>query len=787
MKISEKWLREWADPGVDIQVIADRLVMAGLELEVEPAVAELASGVVVGHIVAVAPHPDAERLRVCEVDVGGGRRETIVCGASNARERLNVPCALPGARLPGGIAIGVSKLRGVESRGMLCSARELALSERSEGLLELDASAPAGMPIEQYLHLHDHILNLELTPNRGDCLSVLGLAREISALFGATARQPVVPEMVATVEDVRSVEVEDAAACTRFAGRLVIGLNPDARTPDWMRERLRRSGIRSIQPLVDITHYVMLELGQPMHAYDAHKLGGTVRVRRARTGEKLTLLNEQTIELSDELVIADEHGPVGLAGVMGGAATAVSAGTTATFLESACFTMDAVAGVGRRHKLSSDAAYRFERGVDPALQRTALERATELVLQICGGHAGPVSETGGKAQRAPIALRKARLDRVLGYEIPDAEVEAVLTRLSIAVAPLADGVWTVSPPSFRHDLAIEADLIEEVARLYGYDRIPVRPYCAALAPTRPLESERSPMRTRDLLAARGWQEIVSLSFADPAVQAQLDGGVEAVALDNPLAEQLAVMRTSLWSGLLRAWTYNRARQQPRAKLFELGVCFMRQGGAIVEVPRIAGLAAGSVRPEQWGEPVRAIDFYDVKGDLEALFATSAASLSAVAEAHPALHPGRSARLRVDGRACGWLGQLHPAQARLFDLSEAPILFEIDWSALAQLRVPRAESLSEFPSSRRDLALLLPDDVTSQAVCEVARSAAGELLRRVWVFDVYRGANLPDGLKSVALGLIFQDYSRTLTVEEIDAAMAAIGESLKTQLGASDRS
>jgi phenylalanyl-tRNA synthetase beta chain len=785
MKVSENWLREWVNPQATTQQIAEKLVMGGLELEIEPAVAEPSHNVVVGRIVSIAPHPNAERLRVCTVDAGAAGAPTIVCGAANARVGLLAPVALPGAKLPGGVEIKVGELRGVESQGMLCSAKELGLAEKSDGLMELDNDARVGQPIEQYLALADNILNLELTPNRGDCLSVQGLAREIAALYGLQLTRPRIKPAVVVGERRFAVEIESLADCSNFAGRVITGLNPKARTPDWMRERLRRSGIRAIHPLVDITNYVMIELGQPMHAYDADKLSGTVRVRRAKAGEKLTLLNEQEVTLEKaELLIADDKGALGLAGAMGGAASAVSASTTKVFFEAACFGMQAVAGVGRRHKLSSDALYRFERGVDPELQRMAIERATELATQICGGDVGPITHVG-RTQPEPVTvrLRRARLVQLMGQDVQPREIEALLSRLSITLVHGDVGTWTAKVPSYRYDLRIEADLIEEVARLYGYDRIPAKPYAAQLAPSRPSETKRSRDRVMDALVARGWQEVVNLAFEEQRLHEALTPNLSAIPLDNPIAETHSLMRSTLWSGLIAAWLHNRARQVTRVRLFESGVCFHEVDGKVVENARVSGIAAGSVASRQWGQPARAIDFFDIKADVAALLDGCGGDVRYEASEHPALHPGQSARLLIDGQPAGWLGRLHPRVAKALDLAEQPILFELDWAALLQAKMPVLAQLSEFPSSRRDLSLTMPSAVAAQSLCDVAQQSAGAQLQRVNVFDVYRAADAKATSKSVSLELHFQDASRTLTVEEVDASIAEIARSLQECLGA----
>jgi len=788
MKLSENWLREWVNPPAAINEVADRLVMGGLELEIEPVLATLPQGVVVGRIVKAERHPQADRLQVCEVDVGQPQKLQIVCGAANARAGMNVPCAVVGAKLPDGMDIKQAQLRGVDSFGMLCSAKELGLAEKSEGLLELDPDAKPGTPIEQHLGLKDNILNLEITPNRGDCLSVLGLARELAALYAIPMKRPAFPPGVVVGHTQLKVEIEDLQACPHYAGRVISKINPKALTPDWMRERLRRASIRCIHPVVDITNYVMLELGQPMHAFDSGKISGNVRVRRARAGEQLNLLNGESLEFNHgELLITDDHGPLALAGVMGGQDSGVAARTTGIFLESACFAPTAVAGTARRHKLGSDSSYRFERGVDPALQRMALERATQLVLQICGGEVHP-AVTAGRPPAEPVSvrLRQTRLNQLLGHEIGEKEVEQLLGRLGITTRHEIGGAWIARVPSYRYDLRIEPDLIEEVARLYGYDRIPAKGYAARLAPTQPREAQRSLKRVQDVLVARGWQEIVSLSFVEPQLQQRLAPAVKGIPLDNPIAEQLSVMRTTLWSGLVAAWLYNRQRQQNRLRLFESGVVFENIDGAIRETPRLAGLAVGNALPEQWASAARPVDFYDLKADVVALLGSAAAEYRFEKAEHAALHPGQCARILRGARAAGWIGALHPQLVRELDLPQAPLLFELDWPVIRDVAAPRAQSLSEFPSSRRDLALVVPETVSAEALTSCARAAGDHLLQKVFIFDIYRGENLPNACKSVALGLIFNDYSRTLTQEEIDAAVAAITTQLTRELGAAIR-
>lgn len=788
MKISENWLREWVNPSATAVELAEKLNLAGLECEAEPLTADPPRGVLVGRILKAEPHPQADRLRVCDVDAGTGAVLKIVCGAANARAGILVPAALPGARLPGGKEIGQAVLRGVESAGMLCSASELGLAEKSEGLLELDSDAKPGTPIEKHLGLDDQLLNLELTPNRGDCLSIAGLAREVVALYNLPVKPPQVRPAVVSALPSREVVVDDAKGCPHYVGRVVTGLNTKARTPDWMRERLRRSGIRAIHPVVDITNFVLLELGQPMHGFDNARLAGPVRVRRARAGEKLLLLNEQTLELTaDDLLITDDSGPLVLAGVMGGEASGVGPGTTEVFLEAACFDPVSIATSGRRHKLLSDSRHRNERGVDPALQRRALERATVLIQQICGGEAGPVVEVGRTPQPVTVRLRHSRTERLLGCSIPAKEIPALLGRLGIETQAEDAGTWRARIPTYRYDLRIEADLVEEVGRLYGYERIPARAYAAALAPFSMSETRRPLDALKDSLIARGYQEVVTYSFVDPRLQQRLDPGVPAVALDNPIAETMSVMRTSLWSGLVATWLYNRQRQQPRARLFETGACYAPAPDGTRETLRLGGLAAGAAWPEQWGsKPLRAVDFFDVKADLEALFGAAAGRYTFERGEHPALHPGRCARILRDGQPAGWLGAVHPRAAQALDLDDSVLLFELDADLLAQAPLPELAPVSEYPSSRRDLAFVVREEISASRLLAQAREAGGPLLKSAMIFDLYHGSGLPDGFKSMALGLIFQDHSRTLNIEEIDAAVREITASVSAHLGGSVR-
>jgi phenylalanyl-tRNA synthetase beta chain len=672
---------------------------------------------------------------------------------------------------------------------MLCSAKELALSDKSEGLLELDDDATPGQPIHAYLKLGDTQLTLELTPNRGDCLSIAGLAREVAALNQLEACRPRVSVAPVSSSSSLAVEVQSPADCSRYLGRVVEGIRPDARTPDWMRERLRRSGIRCIHPVVDITQYVMIELGQPMHAFDLAKLGGAIGVRRARAGESLKVLTGDTLALRNELLITSADVPVALAGVMGGADSGVTVATQRVFLESAAFAPAAVVGTARRHKLSSDAAYRYERGVDTALQAEALERATALILSLCGGKAGPITAVGSDLPAPVISLRRQRLDALLGLSIATEAVETSLRALGIAVQ--ADGIngWHCTPPSWRFDLVIEQDLIEEIARLYGYERIPARPYAAQLVPPAQSETQRPAARLRDALVARGWQEAVTYAFVDPKMQAALTPDLVGIPLDNPIAETMAVMRTTLWSGLIGAWLHNHQRQIKRARFYELASTFTEDAQGIRETPCLAGLGFGPVQPEQWGDKARPMDFYDLKGEVEALcaaFGGDAAAYRFVPGQHAALHPGRTAQLLRAGEPVGVLGELHPELVQRLDLPGAPLLFELDWPRFAAAKIAEAQPVPEFPASRRDLALAVDKSLPAQALVETALAHGGPALRQAFVFDIYHGQGLRDGSKSVALGLIFQDYSRTLTVEEIDSQVTGIVTAMAARHGASLR-
>ncbi|HHO69748.1 MAG TPA: phenylalanine--tRNA ligase subunit beta [Gammaproteobacteria bacterium] len=790
MRISENWLREWVDPDMGTAELAETLTMAGLEVDsVEPAAPPF-EGVVVAEILDCQPHPDADKLRVCRVAAGGDEPLQIVCGAPNARAGLKAPLATVGGRMPDGTRIKRAKLRGVASSGMLCSARELGLSEEASGLMELPADAPVGADLRDWLQLDDSIIEIDLTPNRGDCLGMEGVAREIGALTSTDVKGPEFRVVVAALEDALPITVAAPQACPRYLGRVIRGIDPAARTPLWMQERLRRGGIRSLGPLVDVTNYVMLELGQPMHAFDLARLAGGIEVRHARPGETLTLLDESVIELDeDTLLIADAEKPLALAGIMGGIDSGVSDATDSLFLEVACFAPEAIAGRARRYGLNTDSSYRFERGVDPALQHRAMERATALLLELVGGQAGPVTEAVEPAAlpaKAPIGLRTARIERLLGFCPPPAQVQDILARLGMQVAAGPEG-WQVTPPTFRYDISMEADLIEEIGRVYGYNRLPTGA-CRGRLEMRPRPEARLPLqRLRALLVDRGYQEAITYSFVDADLNRAVEPELEAVPLANPLSADLSHMRTSLWPGLLKAVQHNRHRQQSRVRLFESGLRYIRHGNDISQENMIAGVLTGERLPAGWSQDTRTVDFYDAKGDVEALLALGGHDdLDWTAAAHPALHPGQSAALRRGGGVIGWLGRVHPRLAQRLEIPDQTFLFQLKLDEILEGRVPSFQKLSRFPSIRRDVAVVVDANIPSRDLAQTIREAAGPLLQELNLFDVYQGEGIETGLKSIAFGLILQDSSRTLTDEEVDAVMQAVTARLEQKFGATLR-
>ncbi|AZL69567.1 phenylalanine--tRNA ligase subunit beta [Pseudomonas oryziphila] len=787
MKFSEQWLRGWVNPQVSRDELVARLSMAGLEVDsVTPAAGQF-SGIVVGEILATEQHPDADKLRVCQVS-NGAETFQVVCGAPNARPGIKIPFAMIGAELPGDFKIKKAKLRGVESFGMLCSAAELQISEENDGLLELAADAPVGQDIRQYLNLDDASIEIGLTPNRGDCLSLAGLARDVSALYDVPVTRPVVPAVPAAHDEVRSVEVSAPAACPRYLGRVIRNVDLSKPTPLWMVERLRRSDVRSIDAAVDITNYVMLELGQPMHAFDLAEINGGIRVRMAEEGEKLVLLDGQEVALrADTLVIADHTRALAIAGVMGGEHSGVNTEKTRDlFLESAFFEPISVAGKARSYGLHTDASHRYERGVDSQLAREAMERATALLLEIVGGEAGPIVEAVSQQHLpkiAPITLRDERITQMLGLQMDAAQVEQLLNALELKTSANGAGQWTVTVPSHRFDISLEVDLIEELARLYGYNNLPVRYPQARLAPQGKPETRGELPNLRRLLVARGYQEAITYSFIDPKLFELFTPGVEPLVLANPISNDMAAMRASLWPGLVKAMQHNLNRQQDRVRLFESGLRFVGQLGDLKQQPMIAGVVTGSRLPEGWANGRDGIDFFDVKADVEALLGYSGAlsDFSFVAGKHPALHPGQTARIERDGKEVGYLGAIHPELAKTLGLDRPVYVFELVLGDVVEGRLPKFSELSKFPETRRDLALIAGRDVASSSVLEVIRDNAGEWLTDLRLFDVYQGKGIDPDRKSLAVGLTWQHPSRTLNDDEVNETLQNILTSLEQRL------
>lgn len=791
MRLSEAWLRELVDPPVDTAGLVRQLTMAGIEVDaVEPAAADF-SGVVVGEVCAIEPHPQADRLKVCTVDRGGDERLQVVCGAPNVAVGMRVPLAQEGSQLPGGVRIKQSELRGVASFGMLCSAKELGLDDPEAGLLRLPEESPIGADIRQVLKLDDAVLELDLTPNRADCLSVEGVAREVALLnrMSLPVRPMVLP--LVTSRDEFPVVVAEPGACPRYLGRVIRDIHSGVRTPLWMRERLRRAGLRSVDPVVDVTNYVLLELGQPLHAFDLQKLTGGIEVRYARAGEQLVLLNGATVAPDQgTLVIADKQGPIALAGVMGGQSSAVSGETQALFLECAFFSPAAIMGRARAYGLSTDSSHRFERGVDPELQRRALERATQLILDLVGGEAGPVTEvTHVKSlpKCAPIQLRRERVERLLGVEIPSDRIVEILRHLSMQVGAVPQG-WRVTPPSFRFDIALEVDLIEEIGRVFGYDAIPrQRPTMATTMRAAP-ESRLDPDRVRDLLVDRDYQEVITYSFVEPGLQQRLEPNAPVLHLKNPISSDMSVMRTTLWCGLIDAALKNQYRQQTRIRLFEVGTRFVGGSSDLAQTPCVAGIVLGPTVPEQWGHPATPADFFDLKADIEALSTLCGCGEGVAFEAaqHPALHPGQSARILLDGAAIGWLGMLHPELENSLGFDQRAFLFQLELEPLLHRAIPRFQPLSKFPQVRRDLALVVDQGVTARDVIASVHSVQSGLVRRVVLFDVYQGKGVESGKKSIALGLTLQDDEETLTDARVDQLVGTVVGRLQNDLNATLR-
>ena len=779
MNVPESWLRSFCNPPLNGRELADKLTMAGLEVEAYEAFGPQFSGVVVAEIVSVERHPGAAHLTVCTVDAGEGRLQ-VVCGAPNARAGMKAPLAVIGAKLPG-FAVGKVAVRGVESDGMLCSARELGLSSDHSGLLELNKELKAGLDIRAALALEDHILTLKLTPNRADCLSLLGVAREVAALTGAPLQVPAIDRIPARGNARHPVRITASEACGRFAGRVIRGVNAGAATPGWMKQRLERAGQRSISALVDVTNYVMLELGRPLHVYDLDKLNGPIDVRWGRDGEKVLLLNEQEVRVDPSvLCITDDSGVIGLGGIMGGESTKADDNTRNVFLESAFFFPDAIAGRARRFNFSSDASHRFERGVDYRNNLDGIERATRLILDVCGGEPGPADDLVVRLpDRRPVRMRIARSHKVIGVPVPEDEIAGIFARLGLPAHREADA-FVVNPPSFRFDLEIEEDLIEEVARIYGFERIAAQPPRASTAMLKTSEGTRSLHALRERLADADYREVINFSFVEPAWEEDFAGVTDPIRLLNPIASQLSVMRTSLIGSLVANVRYNHARKVPRIRVFEVGRVFLRDASAprgplsvagVRQPMRIGAVAYGPVFAEQWDAPERPVDYFDVKGDLQLLCAPLSPRLEPAA--HPAFHPGRSARILIGGRPAGWLGELHPKWLRKYELPHPAILFELEADAVMAVPVPRPRLPSRFPPVVRDIALIFDAGVSVQAVLDAVAGEKPAIVRSVRLFSVYRGAGLPPGSKSLAFRVVMQHTERTLTDAEADAARDAL--------------
>ncbi|MEW8043478.1 MAG: phenylalanine--tRNA ligase subunit beta [gamma proteobacterium symbiont of Phacoides pectinatus] len=788
MRFSEAWLREWVDPDVAIDALAEQLSMAGLEVDSVTPVAAQFEGVYVGAVLSREPHPDADKLGVCTVDVGGEAPLQVVCGAPNVAAGQRVPVALVGAVLPGGFKIKAAKLRGVESRGMICAESELGMADSSEGILVLPNDAPVGEDFRRYMGLDDQAIEVDLTPDRGDCLGLSGIAREVGVINRSPVTAPPIEPAAVSIEERFPVRVEAPAACPRYACRIVRNIDPDAQTPLWMQERLRRSGLRPISPVVDITNYVMLELGQPMHGFDLRQLDTEIQVRMARPGEKLVLLDGQEIRLRDDtLVIADASKAVAMAGIMGGEHSGVARDTVDILFESAFFAPTAIIGKSRSYGMHTDSSHRFERGVDPQLQVRALERATGLLLEMAGGEPGPVVEVVSSEHieaRPQILLRRNRVARVLGVGIDDATISDILTRLEMRVEPVEEG-WRVTAPSCRLDINIEEDLIEEVGRIYGYVNIQVRHGGAAAKMSGDPETEFDLHRAKQLLVDREYQEVVTYSFISPEMHDLLDPGHGSVTLANPISADMSVMRTSLWPGLLQTALYNQSRQQSRIRIFESGLRFIKRGEAILQDPMLAGLICGGRSAEQWGEASAMVDFFDLKADLEVVLALTgcADGFGFEADEHPCLHPGQSANVVRNDEIVGYLGMLHPEIEKKLGLNGNAFVFELRLDEKLVGRLPAFRALSKFPSIRRDIAIVLDREISFARVRDCIQRAAPQTLQSILLFDVYTGEKVDSGRKSLALGLILQETSHTLTDEEVERVMARVLQALADELDA----
>ncbi|CAM3960691.1 phenylalanine--tRNA ligase subunit beta [Rahnella bruchi] len=794
MKFSELWLREWVNPAISSEALSDQITMAGLEVDGVDPVSGAFNGVVVGEVVECGQHPNADKLRVTKVNVGGDRLLDIVCGAPNCRQGLKVAVATVGAVLPGDFKIKAAKLRGEPSEGMLCSFSELGISEDHDGIIELPLDAPVGTDIREFLKLDDTIIEISVTPNRADCLGILGVARDVAVINQLPLVEPEINPVKATVDTTIAIDVQAPQACPRYLGRVIKGINVKATTPLWMREKLRRCGIRSIDAVVDITNFVLLELGQPMHAFDLNRISGGIVVRMAQKDEALTLLDGTTAKLAeDTLVIADHEKALVMAGIFGGEHSGVNDETQDVLLESAFFAPLSITGRARRQGLHTDASHRYERGVDPELQFKAIERATALLLSICGGEAGPVINATSEEhlpKAATITLRREKLDRLIGHHVEDVQVTDILTRLGCQVKHNGDH-WVAVAPSWRFDMQIEEDLVEEVARVYGYNNIPDVPVKASLVMTKHHEANLSLKRVKNLLVDRGFQEAITYSFVDPKVQALLHPGEEALILPSPISVEMSAMRLSLWSGLLTAVVNNQNRQQSRVRLFESGLRFVPDTQADLGIRQdvmLSGVISGTKNEEHWDLARQSVDYYDLKGDLEAILELTGKmnDVQFKVEANPALHPGQSAAIYLHGERIGFIGVVHPELERKLDLNGRTVVFELLWNKVADRVLPDAKEISRFPANRRDIAVVVAENVPADDILAECKKVGANQVVGVNLFDVYRGKGVAEGYKSLAISLVLQDTGRTLEEEEIAATVAKCVEALKQRFQASLR-
>ncbi|HHF6071571.1 TPA: phenylalanine--tRNA ligase subunit beta [Haemophilus influenzae] len=791
MKFSEQWVREWVNPAVSTEQLCEQITMLGLEVDGVESVAGTFNGVVVGEVVECAQHPDADKLRVTKVNVGGDRLLDIVCGAANCRQGLKVACATEGAVLPGDFKIKKTKLRGQPSEGMLCSFSELGIDVEADGIIELPLDAPIGTDLREYLALDDNAIEISLTPNRADCLSIAGIAREIGVVNKQLVNQPHFEAVPATISDKVQIDLQAPEACPRYLLRVIKNVNVKAPSPMWMQEKLRRCGIRSIDPIVDITNYILLEFGQPMHAFDAAKVTQPVQVRFAKEGEELVLLDGSIAKLqSNTLLIADQNGALAMAGIFGGAESGVNSETKDVILESAFFAPLAIAGRARQYGLHTDASHRFERGVDFELVRKAMERATALLLEICGGEAGEICEASSETHLPKVntvQLRRSKLDALLGHHIETGSVTEIFHRLGFDVTD-ANDIWTVTSASWRFDIEIEEDLIEEVARIYGYNSIPNNAPLAHLRMREHKESDLDLARIKTALVDADYQEAITYSFVDPKIQSLLHPHQEALVLPNPISVEMSAMRVSLMSGLLGAVLYNQNRQQSRVRLFETGLRFVPDANAEFGVRQefvLSAVITGTAKSEHWAGKAESVDFFDLKGDLESVLSLTEGGnrVRFVAKQFDALHPGQSAAIELDGQEIGFIGAIHPSISQKLGLNGKTFVFEILWNAIAARNVVQAKEISKFPANRRDLALVVTDSVPAGELIAACKQAGGEKLVQVNLFDVYQGVGIAEGYNSLAISLTVQDNEKTLEDEEINAVISAVLAEVKQRFNA----